>query len=119
MFATSNQDDEVVTADEPLQGGSLFGYSVPLFPDGEWLGSPIEGTIGASMESADDPHFYGRRSETLIRGTPVGKERSGLEPFPRQLRARDLIAELHAINAQIHQIMFQVDRAVSRLATSG
>jgi hypothetical protein len=40
-------------------------------------------------------------------------------PTRPQTRAKDLIAELNAINTQIHQIMFQVEKAVARLATSG
>jgi len=38
---------------------------------------------------------------------------------PEKIRAKDLVAELDSINAQIHRIMFQVERAVARLATNG
>ena len=36
-----------------------------------------------------------------------------------RLKAKDLIAELNLINSQIHRIMSQVDRAVTRLGTAG
>jgi hypothetical protein len=55
----------------------------------------------------------------LIRGIPVAAKAPTVLTIPRQARAKDLIAELNAINTQIHQIMFQVERAVARLATSG
>lgn len=120
MFAISNPDDERPSAGEGLQAAALFGYAALLLADAELLGSPLKGTIGASVEaSAGQPDFYTQRSEALIRGAPVIQAPAQSRPAVRQLRAKDLIAELNTINAQIHQIMFQVERAVSRLATSG
>jgi hypothetical protein len=79
-----------------------------------------EGTVHASMQFAGD-RFYGAVSEALIRGAPLVRTRAPrpAEPTLPRLRAKDLIAELRTINAQVHRIMFQVERAVARLATSG
>ena len=49
---------------------------------------------------------------------PLNTERMPPPMAPR-LKAKDLIAELTLINSQIHRIMFQVDRAVTRLGTTG
>ena len=76
----------------------------------------LEGTVGASMD--DDYAACGDSSEFLIRGAPVrAPSRRSTEPY--RVRAKDLAAELDSINSQIHKIMFQVERAVARLATSG
>jgi len=119
MFADSTSDDEDRLTDERLHPASLFGYAALLLSDAELLGFPVQGTVEASVETVDRRDFYAHGSETLIRGLPVSQEQTGSVAASRQLRAKDLIAELHAINAQIHHIMFQVERAVSRLATSG
>ena len=81
-------------------------------------GPELEGTIAASLH--DSRGQYGDASQSLIRGAPVRERapsRSPAEPY--RLRAKDLVAELDSINSQIHKIMFQVERAVARLATSG
>jgi hypothetical protein len=57
-------------------------------------------------------------SETLIRGVPVKVPQASSDGATSQSRAKDLIAELNAINLQIHRMMIQVERAVARLATS-
>lgn len=73
----------------------------------------LRGTVAACLDN--DTAARGDCSQSLIRGAPV-RDRV---PAVNRLRAKDLIAELDTINAQIHKIMFQVDRAVARLATSG
>lgn len=117
MFASSSPDDEDRWGGS-LQTATLFGYAGLLIGDAETLGTSMEGTIGASVQAVGEPDFYAQGSETLIRGVPVSQQTES-RAAARQLRAKDLISELNAINTQIHQIMFQVERAVSRLATSG
>jgi hypothetical protein len=107
MYANVDADDD--TAAESLQVSALMG-GAPL----TLSNTPPQGTVAARIAS-DDRHFYGRMSETLICGSPLGITR---KPRPR-VSARDLVEELHSINTQIHRIMFQVEKAVSRLATSG
>jgi hypothetical protein len=119
MFATSNPDDEDRSAGEGMQAAALFGYAALLLADAELLGAAMQGTIGANVQAIGELDFYAQRSETLISGAPVIYDPARPERTTGQLRAKDLIAELHAINLQIHKIMFQVERAVSRLATSG
>jgi hypothetical protein len=77
----------------------------------------LEGTVGATI-SAIDRHFYGEVSDIVTHGAPMDVAEQPAQSPPSQLRAKDLIAELHSINAQIHRIMFQVERAVAHLATS-
>jgi hypothetical protein len=115
MFATSTQDDDVPATGEPVRASGRLGYAAPILAEDSVA---VHGTVGANM-TATDPHFYGRGSEAVTAGVPVREHGASVKPVPRQPRTKDLIAELHAINAQIHQIMFQVERAVSRLATSG
>ena len=76
----------------------------------------LEGTVPAKLAGADY-RSYSYSSEELIRGRPV----HATVPVrsPQKVSAKDLVAELDSINAQIHRIMFQVERAVARLATSG
>jgi len=76
--------------------------------------SAARGTVNTNVDAIERP-YYGDRSETLLSGAPVGT--AGSEP-PRH-RAKDLIAELKMINGQIHRIMFQVERAVTRLGIAG
>lgn len=119
MFATSNPDDEERSDGEGVQAAALFGYAALLLADAELLGASVQGTIGANVQAIGELDFYAQRSETLISGLPVSLEPAQSQSKTRAFRAKDLIAELDAINAQIHKIMFQVERAVSRLATSG
>ena len=116
MFASPNSD-------EPASGRGEFRHLPLLGYLALGLVSPDEllaarGTIATSVELAD-PRSYGEPSETLIRGAPISPPDGRRTGESRQRRAKDLIAELNTINAQIHQIMNQVERAVSRLATSG
>jgi hypothetical protein len=114
MFAISTQDDETLPCGEPLQ--TVFGYALPIYvEDDAFL---VEGMVATSIQAPQAPFIYGAASETLIRGAPVRRQPIEAAP-PLRLRAKDLLAELNAINDQIHKIMFQVERAVSRLATSG
>lgn len=76
----------------------------------------LEGTVPAKLAGADD-RSYSYSSEELIRGRPV--QATIPARSPQKVSAKDLVAELDSINAQIHRIMFQVERAVARLATSG
>jgi hypothetical protein len=79
---------------------------------------PVHGTVGARV-SVGDLHFYGAPSESLARGTPLCRSAPSPAGVPPQVRAKDLIAEIDSINAQINRIMSQVDRAVAKLTTSG
>jgi hypothetical protein len=115
MFAISTQDDETLPCGEPLQ--TVFGYALPIFTDAD-AGELFEGMIATSVQVPREPVIYASPSEAVIRGVPV-RTRPTEAGAPLKLRAKDLIAELDAINAQIHKIMFQVERAVSRLATTG
>lgn len=90
-----------------------------LYPVGLQLAvgiQDIEGTVPAKLGGTDD-RSYSHSSEELIRGRPV----RGSIPArsPQKVSAKDLVAELDSINAQIHRIMSQVERAVARLAMSG
>ena len=77
--------------------------------------APVSGTIGTTVDS-DDSGSYRTDSESLVRSTPVQVPE---DPSRLKLHAKDLIEELDAINAQIQRIMFLVEKAVARLATSG
>jgi hypothetical protein len=113
MFDSPDQDNST-QAGEPLQISALFGFAALISSDpGD---ASATGTIDTSIEAVERS-FYGEGSENLITGVPVGVK--ALESPRARLRAKDLIAELNMINQQIHRIMFQVDRAVSRLGTSG
>jgi hypothetical protein len=74
----------------------------------------LEGTVPAKLGEGDS-QSYRHSSDELIRGRPV--QRSLPMRFPQKVRASELLAELDIINAQIHRIMFQVERAVARLAS--
>lgn len=115
MFDSLDQHDGTRTAGESLQISALLGFAALISPDVGEIGTS-RGTVDTSVEAVERS-FYGEGSENLISGTPIGSTSGGLPP-PR-LRAKDLIAELNMINQQIHRIMFQVDRAVTRLGTSG
>ena len=114
MFNSIGQDDEARSAGESLQISALLGFAALLSPD---AGEARRGTVDATVEAVERS-FYGKRSDMLINGMPVSTEHEEPAVAPR-LRAKDLIAELNLINRQIHRIMFQVDRAVTRLGTTG
>ena len=116
MFDNIGQDDAARKAGDSLQISALLGFAALISPDMGEVGAE-RGTVDANVEFVERS-FYGKRSDTLINGMPLNTE---LEPpmvAPR-LKAKDLIAELNLINSQIHRIMFQVDRAVTRLGTTG
>jgi hypothetical protein len=113
MYANPNPDDEAEQAGEFLQVSALTGAG-RLTLSGAEAGTRPHGTVEATIAAADR-HFYGHGSEALIRGTPIA-----IAPKPRsRVSAKDLVDELQSINTQIHRIMFQVEKAVARLATSG
>ena len=114
MFNSIGQDDEARSAGESLQISALLGFAALLSPD---AGEARRGTVDATVEAVERS-FYGKRSDMLINGMPVSTDHEEPAVAPR-LRAKDLIAELNLINRQIHRIMFQVDRAVTRLGTTG
>ena len=117
MFDSPDQDDEARAAGDSLQVSALLGFAALVSPDVGQIG-PEQGTVDTSVEAVERT-FYREGSETLISGAPVSTKRdTSAQPSPR-LRAKDLIAELNTINRQIHRIMFQVERAVTRLGTSG
>ena len=115
MFDDIGQDDEARNAGESLQISALLGFAGLISPDIGQDGS-ARGTVDASVE-AGERSFYGKRSDALINGAPVSSGHLASDR-PRPC-AKDLIAELNMINRQIHRIMFQVDRAVTRLGTIG
>jgi len=114
MFNSIGQNDEARSAGESLQISALLGFAALLSPD---AGEARRGTVDATVEAVERS-FYGKRSDMLINGMPVSTEHEEPAVAPR-LRANDIIAELNLINRQIHRIMFQVDRAVTRLGTTG
>src|SRR5690348_11721326 len=102
MFASPNSDEPVSGRGE-FRHLPLLGYlALGLIGGDEIL--PTRGTIDTSVELTD-PRFYGEGSETLIRGAPISPPEDQPARESRQRRAKDLIAELNTINAQIHQIM--------------
>ena len=78
----------------------------------------LRGTVPATVGETEI-RSYDYSSEALIRGRPVHDSSPAAVKFPQKVSAKDLVAELDTINSQIHRIMFQVERAVARLATSG
>ena len=109
----------ILAAHGSVQVSALLGYAALISSEVDQLeAARTYGTIDASVEGSDR-HYFGGPSETLIRGIPVAAKAPEVPPVPRQTRAKDLIAELNEINTQIHQIMFKVEKAVARLATSG
>lgn len=117
MFDSIGQNDEVRSVGESLQITALLGFAALLSPDAADAGAR-RGTVDATVEAVERS-FYGKRSDTLINGMPVSLEPEVPTMAAPRLRAKDLIAELNLINRQIHRIMFQVDRAVTRLGTTG
>lgn len=121
MYVDSEVDpnESMLAASASVQMSALLGYAALISSEVEELeAARFCGTVGATLDGADR-HYFAGPSETLIRGIPVAVKLPVAAPVPRQTLAKDLIAELSAINTQIHQIMFQVERAVARLAPSG
>jgi hypothetical protein len=80
----------------------------------------VRGTIHAAVQAIEECS-YDALSNEWVREEPlrlVAPCERFADARESGLRAKDLIAELNSINAQIHRMMFQVERAVSRLATS-
>ena len=115
MFNSIGQDDQARSAGESLQISALLGFAALLSQD---AGEARRGTVDATVETVERS-FYGKRSDMLINGMPVSTDHEEPAIVAPRLRAKDLIAELNLINRQIHRIMFQVDRAVTRLGTTG
>ena len=121
MYANSEAEPNEATLGSggPVHMSALLGYAALIFSEvGQMEAARVSGTIDASVVQGD-PHYFTGASEMLIRGIPVTATNASQHiPVRAQTRA-NLIAELNAINTQVHQIMFQVEKAVSRLATSG
>lgn len=77
------------------------------------------GWVTAASEAVAGNSYYAAGPGPLISGAPVVERapQAADRGWPR-LSAKELIAELHSINTQVQRIMFQVDRAVARLATT-
>ena len=119
MYANPHPDDEPEAAGDSLDVSAPMTIAPLTFSAVEHPHDvAVEGTVGASV-ALDDRHFYVRASETLVRGTPLAIASKPPQRDPSRVRAKDLVEELHSINAQIHRIMFQVEKAVARLASSG
>jgi hypothetical protein len=88
-------------------GGSPRAYATTL-----------EGTIDATVE-APEGSCYGTLFRSWIRAPLAMNRMEASRASSGGFRAKDLIAELDIINGQIHRMMFQVERAVAHLATSG
>jgi len=100
---------------QELQLSAALGRTTAALSSGD-----ANGAVHAKLKAVDE-HFYGEQSEALIRGAPLAaaSPRPLPDPVRSRLSARDLIDELQSINTQIHQMMFQVERAVAKLATTG
>lgn len=109
MNDDSPPDD--LTSDSPLQAMHVVS-TVPSLAN---AGS--SGTVDATIET-QDPHNYGVSSDLLCNGAPSHPRRAHAATRA-DFRAKDLVDELKTINSQIHRIMFQVEKAVSRLSASG
>src|SRR4051812_23066822 len=75
-----------------------------------WSTDGTLGTIKAKRRLADT-QSYCQASEYLVQGTPLPLQTGSPSATGRtlsNLRAKDLIAELDAINAQVNRMMFQV-----------
>lgn len=113
-----NPNVSALAVGDPVHTSTLLGYTALIFYEVDQLeGSLVVGTVDTNVADGN-PHYFGGSSEMLTRGIPVAAKPSPAAPSRPQTRARDLIAELSEINTQIHHIMFQVEKAVSRLATS-
>jgi len=120
MYANSERDpnEARLAGDGSVQMPALPGYAALIYSEVNQSETHLGGTIDTSLDESDR-HYFAVPSEMLTRGLPVAAKAAAHVPARPQTRAKDLIAELNAINTQIHQIMFQVEKAVSRLATSG
>ena len=98
--------------------GDLSAFESPNFGAFGSFASDLQdlkGTVPAQVHAGDN-RSYRHSSEQLTRGRPV--QQCIPMTFPQKLSAKDLLAELDSINAQIHRIMFQVERAVARLTST-
>jgi hypothetical protein len=112
-------NEPTLAAGGAVQMSAVLGYAALIYSEvNQFEATHLRGTIDTSV-GASDRHYFAEPSEMLTRGLPVAANAAASNPDRAQTRARDLIAELSEINTQIHQIMFQVEKAVSRLATSG
>ena len=109
MNDDSSTDD--LTSDSPLRAMHVVSAA------GRSANAASSGTIDATIET-QDPHDYGVSSHLLCNGAPSHPRRAHAATRA-DFRAKDLVDELKTINSQIHRIMFQVEKAVSRLSASG
>ena len=100
-----------LTSDSPLRAMHVVSAAGGLANAGS------SGTVDATIET-QDPHNYGVSSALLCNGAPSHPRRAHAATRA-DFRAKDLVDELKTINSQIHRIMFQVEKAVSRLSASG
>ena len=100
-----------LTSDSPLRAMHVVSTAPSLANAGS------SETVDATIET-QDPHDYGVSSHLLCNGAP-SHPRQAHSPTRADFRAKDLVDELKTINSQIHRIMFQVEKAVSRLSASG
>ena len=107
-------------AADDANAGSLSVDLPEWVPQGPFAAGSenLHGTVPATLGQLDI-RSYAYSSEALTRGRPVQDRASLAVKSSQKVSARDLVAELDTINSQIHRIMFQVERAVARLATSG
>jgi hypothetical protein len=79
----------------------------------------IAGTVGAKV-SFERSEPYDSKAESLTHSAPLAALRSLVrsESSGPRFNPADLVAELNEINAEIHRIMSQVEKAVARLVTS-
>jgi hypothetical protein len=83
------------------------------------LADNLRGIVGATVPADEDSSYASLPDEWLLEepfGMAADRPPESVQP---RFRAKELAAELDSINAQIHRMMFQVERAVARLATSG
>lgn len=115
MYINSDEQADA-KGDSVRQDYSMMG-DPPTLSHADDDGPPLGGTIDATV-AVQDPHFYGNRSQMLIASPSLSLAPAQRPARKVSTRAKDLIDELQTINDQIHRIMFQVERAVSRLATN-
>jgi hypothetical protein len=106
-------DDSPV--DQPANR-SPFEATHALSPSAPYPNSGGSGTVAATIEAHDPHHFAGASSGLITRGALSLPKQAAGSARP-QFRPKDLLDEVQAINSQIHQIMFQVEKAVSRLSS--